>query len=133
MPEIGTVVGYTVSPYAYQGVKKGYAGKEDFKPGLIFPEEEKKPSTAKKVAIGVGAAAGLALAVIFRGKIKAGATSLYAKAKPFTDKALKSGKDLVNKGLKFAEPYYTKAKGTVTGLAQKVVQFFKKAPTKPTP
>lgn len=132
MSEFGTVVGYTVSPYAYQGFKANYAGKEDFKPGLIFPPKE-NPNKAKKVAIGVGAAAGLALAVIFRGKIKAGVSGLYTKVKPFAQKALQSGKDLINKGLKFAEPYYTKAKNAVTGLAKKVVQFFKKAPATPTP
>lgn len=127
MSGIGNVVGYTVSPYAYTAT--GYVSKEDFKPGLIFPEEEKKPNTAKKVATGLGAAAAVALAIIFRGKIKAGALGLYTKAKPLAQKVLAKGKGLIQK----AEPYYTKAKNAVVGLGQKVVNFFKKAPAAPTP
>lgn len=126
-------VGYVyVADYGTKANFNPYRGKEDFKPGLIFPEE-KKPNTAKKVATGLGAAAAVALAVIFRGKIKAGALGLYTKVKPFAQNVLTKGNDLVQKGLKFAEPYYTRAKTAVTGLAQKVVNFFKKAPVAPTP
>lgn len=133
MSGIGNVVGYTVTPYAYTGFKAGYVSQEDLKQGLIFPEEKKKTNTGKKVAIGIGTAAALTLAVVFRGKIKAGALDLYTKAKPFTQKALQQGKDWAQKGLKFAEPYYTKAKTVVVDLGKKVVNFFKKAPATPTP
>ena len=122
-------VGYVyVADYGTKATYNPYGSKEDFKPGLIFPEE-KKPNTAKKVATGLGAAAAVALAVIFRGKIKAGALGLYTKVKPFAQNILNKGKGLLQK----AEPYYAKAKTAVTGLAQKVVNFFKKAPATPTP
>ena len=43
-------VGYVyVADYGTKANYNPYGSKEDFKPGLIFPEE-KKPNTAKKVA-----------------------------------------------------------------------------------
>lgn len=118
-----------VADYGKRAGYNPYRGPQDFKPGLIFPEQEKKPNTAKKVATGLGVATAATLAIIFRGKIKTATKALYAKAKPLAQEVLTKSKALIQK----AEPYYAKAKTAVTGLAQKVINFFKKAPATPTP
>lgn len=106
--------------------------KTSWRPGLVFPEkEEKKSNTAKVVGTVAGLAATAILAYVFRGKIGKAASQAYTY--------LKNSKvgQWVKNGLSKVQPYLTKAKNAVTGVATKCVDFvknlFKKAPAAPTP
>ena len=110
-------------------------------PGLIPPKKDNK---AAKTAAGViGTLGALALAVMFRGKIKGGVVTLINKVKPYVPKSIKT---LVKKGLKFAKPVtdfvikYTRkgikivdpilnpVKKFIVKVAKPVINLFRKAP-----
>lgn len=110
-------------------------------PGLIPPKKDNK---AAKTAAGVlGTLGALALAVMFRGRIKGGVVTLINKVKPYVPKSIKSlvkkGMKLakpvtdfvlkyVRKGTKLVDPLLNPVKKYIVKIAKPVVNFFRKAP-----
>ena len=113
-------VGYVFVPHTAVGTnaQRRYTPPEDFKPGLIFPEKKDKTNPAKTAGTILSVATATVLAYVFRGKIKAGAKGLWTKIQPYCNGALKKGKNLWEKGVKFVSPYIDKCKTFVTNLFQ---------------
>lgn len=141
-------------PYGFdekKGIFTTEQAMKDFKPGLIMPEQKK--STGSKVVKALGVVGGLALAYLFRGKIKAGASKAIAYVKPYAEKlwakaptvvknvaqkivstgkkalsalkpALAKVKPYVDKVLNMVKPAIDKAKGFVKPIIEKVTKLF---------
>ena len=88
---------------------------DTWKPGIYDPNKKDTHNGAKVIGGLVGAAAALALAFIFRGKIKAGAGKAMEAAKPLAEKALTQGKALLTKGTEFAKGIFNKGADFITG------------------
>lgn len=103
--------------YSAQGL--GCAG-HNHKPCLVFPEEKKSSpaKTAAKVAAGLTA---VALAIAFRGKIKAGATKAYEFIKPYANTVLEKGKAVFDK----VTPHIDKAKAKCFEYGGKALDYIK--------
>ena len=88
---------------------------DTWKPGIYDPNKKDTHNGAKVICGLVGAAAALALAFIFRGKIKAGAGKAMEAAKPLAEQALTQGKALLTKGTEFAKGIFNKGVDFITG------------------
>ena len=88
---------------------------DTWKPGIYDPNKKDTHNGAKVIDGLVGAAAALALAFIFRGKIKAGAGKAMEAAKPLAEQALTQGKALLTKGTEFAKGIFNKGVDFITG------------------
>ena len=130
-------------PYGFdekQGIFTSEQAKKDFKPGLIFPEKETS-TPAQKTVKTLGIIGGLALAYIFRGKIKAGANKALGTAAPYLEKiwaatpapvkeivqkaGLQAGK-VVKKVAQYVKPLIEKAQPQITKVLDKVKPFVEK-------
>lgn len=87
---------------------------DTWKPGIYDPNKKDTHNGAKVIGL-VGAAAALALAFIFRGKIKAGAGKVMEAAKPLAEQALTKGKALLTKGTEFVKGIFNKGTGYIIG------------------
>lgn len=87
---------------------------DTWQPGIYDPNKKDTHNGAKVIGL-VGAAAALALAFIFRGKIKAGAGKLMEAAKPLAEQALTKGKALLTKGTEFVKGIFNKGTGYIIG------------------
>ena len=81
---------------------------DTWKPGIYDPNKKDTHNGAKVIGGLVGAAAALALAFIFRGKIKAGAGKAMEAAKPLAEQAL-------TKGTEFVKGIFNKGTGYIIG------------------
>ena len=88
---------------------------DTWKPGIYDPNKKDTHNGAKVIGGLVGAAAALALAFIFRGKIKAGAGKVMEAAKPLAEQALTKGKALLTKGTEFVKGIFNKGTGYIIG------------------
>ena len=88
---------------------------DTWKPGIYDPNKKDTHNGAKVIGGLVGAAAALALAFIFRGKIKAGAGKAMEAAKPLAEQALTQGKALLTKGTEFVKGIFNKGTGYIIG------------------
>lgn len=96
-----------------------------WKPGLIpdsTTQEEKETKARKTLAALAGAALAAGLAILFRGKIKAGAAKLAEVITPFAKTALTKGKDLAKKGIGLVKPAVTKTANAAKGLVNKGIE-----------
>lgn len=88
-----------------------------WKPGIYNPEQQDSNKAVKRAAGLAAIVAAVITAIVFRGKIKTGATKALDLAKPYIDKIVaktpKSVKDIVKKGLNVVKPAVTKAKDVV--------------------
>ncbi len=97
---------------------------DTWKPGVYDPNKKDTHNGAKVIGGLVGAAAALALAFIFRGKIKAGAGMAMEAAKPWAEQALTKGKALFASGKDFVKGIFNKGvsfvadKGGVVNIAK---------------
>lgn len=87
---------------------------DTWQPGIYDPNKKDTHNGAKVIGL-VGAAAALALAFIFRGKIKAGAGKVMEAAKPLAEQALTKGKALLTKGTEFVKGIFNKGTGYIIG------------------
>lgn len=87
---------------------------DTWQPGIYDPNKKDTHNGAKVIGL-VGAAAALALAFIFRGKIKAGTGKVMEAAKPLAEQALTKGKALLTKGTEFVKGIFNKGTGYIIG------------------
>lgn len=87
---------------------------DTWQPGIYDPNKKDTHNGAKVIGL-VGAAAALALAFIFRGKIKAGAGKVMEAAKPLAEQVLTKGKALLTKGTEFVKGIFNKGTGYIIG------------------
>ena len=80
---------------------------DTWQPGIYDPNKKDTHNGAKVIGL-VGAAAALALAFIFRGKIKAGVGKVMEAAKPLAEQAL-------TKGTEFVKGIFNKGTGYIIG------------------
>ena len=94
-------------------------------PGLIMPP---KDNTAVKTATGViGAIGAIALAIIFRGKIKGGVTQVINAIKPYVPKSVKN---VLKGGIKYVQSAYKAVKSYVPTSVKSFLKSSYKAVTK---
>lgn len=98
-----------------------------WKPGIYNPEQNDSKKTVKRAAALVAATAGLIAAIVFRGKIKAGAMGAYKYIKPYLQKLPQGVKDFGKKGINLVKKGIDFVKNT------KVASYIKNAATKVKP
>lgn len=95
----------------------------NWQPGLVFPDEYKKPGKGKKI---LGWLVAAALAFAFRGKLKKGAAAALEKAQPFVRKLYKDGTAFVAKAAEHLKPYLQKGAEALGKVIAKVKPHFQK-------
>jgi hypothetical protein len=96
----------------------------NWQPGLVFPDEYKKPGKGKKI---LGWLAAAALVFAFRGKIKQGAVAALKKAQPFVNKLYTKTVTLIAKAADRLKPHIVKGAEELGKFLAKVRPHYEKA------
>ncbi len=96
----------------------------NWQPGLVFPEEYKKPGKGKKI---LGWLIAAALAFAFRGKIKSGAAAALEKAQPHVRKLYEKATAFGEKAAEYLKPHIQKGAEALGSFIANVRPHFEKA------